>query len=51
MIYHEEKSSGMAFPIIVILLAMAIIVFGLVVTSGNTTTTRVWIPASTAQTG
>lgn len=48
MIYHEKKSSGLAFPLIVILLAMATIIGSLLMTAGSTNTTRVWVPANSA---
>ncbi|WP_202902628.1 hypothetical protein [Rhizobium mesoamericanum] len=48
MIYNEDKSSGMAFPLIVILFVMATMVGALVLTTDNTTSTRVWIPSSAA---
>ncbi|MBW9117414.1 hypothetical protein JNB88_27720 [Rhizobium cauense] len=48
MIYNEEKSSGLAFPLIVILLAMAAIIGSLFMTADSSNTTRVWVPASSA---
>jgi len=46
MIYNEDKPSGMAFPIIVILIAMIAIVGSLALSTGHQTTTRVWVPSS-----
>jgi hypothetical protein len=46
MIYHEDKRSGTAFPIIVILIAMVAIVGSLALSPGNQGSARVWIPAS-----
>ncbi|GAA3065273.1 hypothetical protein GCM10010520_11320 [Rhizobium viscosum] len=48
MIYNEPKPSGFAFPLILILVAMAIMVGGLAMTAGHTPATRVWVPASSA---
>ncbi|MDP9812275.1 hypothetical protein J2W42_005145 [Rhizobium tibeticum] len=48
MIYHEDKPSSMAFPIIVILIAMIAIVGSLALSSDHQTTTRVWVPSSSA---
>jgi len=48
MIYHEEKPSGLAFPLIVILVAMAAIIGSLLMTAGDATSTRVWVPTSSA---
>ncbi|MGZ2426137.1 hypothetical protein [Rhizobium laguerreae] len=44
MIYHEDKSSGVAFPIVAILIAMVAIVGSLMLSSGNRTSARVWVP-------
>ncbi|WP_167347731.1 hypothetical protein [Rhizobium ecuadorense] len=44
MIYHEDKPSGLAFPIIVILIAMVAIVGSLVLSSGHPASARVWVP-------
>ena len=46
MIYSEEKSGGLALPLIVILLAIAGILAVLVATGGrhSSTTGRVWVP-------
>ncbi|MGR9245742.1 hypothetical protein [Rhizobium leguminosarum] len=46
MIYSEEKSGGLALPLIVILLAMTGILAVLVATGGrdSSTTGRVWVP-------
>jgi|GEM_PF-1185298 len=48
MIYHEEKRSGIAFPIVVILIAMATIMGSLALSSGPHTPARVWVPQSSA---
>ncbi|EJC80403.1 hypothetical protein Rleg4DRAFT_2030 [Rhizobium leguminosarum bv. trifolii WSM2297] len=48
MIYHEDKPSGTAFPIIVILIAMVAIVGSLALSSGHPTSARVWIPVTSA---
>ncbi|WP_431323391.1 hypothetical protein [Rhizobium sp. YTU87027] len=48
MIYHEDKPSGLAFPVIVILIAMMAIAGTLVLSSGHQTSTRVFVPASSA---
>jgi hypothetical protein len=44
MIYHEDKSSGVVFPVVVILIAMIAIVGSLALSSGNQTSARVWVP-------
>ncbi|KEC71382.1 hypothetical protein [Rhizobium phaseoli] len=44
MISHEEKRSGIAFPIVVILIAMVTIVGSLALSSGAHTPARVWVP-------
>ncbi|MDO3432144.1 hypothetical protein QWJ46_05560 [Rhizobium sp. CBN3] len=44
MIYNEDKPSGVAFPIIVILIAMVAIVGGLALSPGRQTSARVWVP-------
>ncbi|MBB3523232.1 hypothetical protein RJJ37_30035 [Rhizobium redzepovicii] len=46
MIYSEEKSAGLALPLIAILLAIAGILAILVVTGGRqgSTAGRVWVP-------
>jgi hypothetical protein len=46
MIYHEDKSSSVAFPVVVILLAMVAIVVSLALSSGHQTSARVWVPGS-----
>ncbi|NNH67166.1 hypothetical protein [Rhizobium laguerreae] len=46
MIYHEDKSSGVAFPVVVILIAMIAIIGSLALSSGHHTSARVWIPNS-----
>jgi integral membrane sensor domain MASE1 len=46
MIYHEDKSSSVAFPVVVILLAMVAIVVRLALSSGHQTSARVWVPRS-----
>lgn len=46
MIYHEDKSSGIAFPVVVILIAMVAIVGSLALSSGHQTSARVWVPGS-----
>ncbi|AHG47949.1 hypothetical protein RLEG12_24560 [Rhizobium leguminosarum bv. trifolii CB782] len=48
MIYHEDKPSGLAFPIIVILIAMVAIVGSLALSSGHQASARVWLPATSA---
>ncbi|MBY4593273.1 MULTISPECIES: hypothetical protein [Rhizobium] len=48
MIYHEDKPSGLAFPIIVILIAMVAIVGSLVLSSGHPASARVWVPVRSA---
>ncbi|WP_164896017.1 hypothetical protein [Rhizobium hidalgonense] len=48
MIYHEDKPSGLAFPIIVILIAMAAIVGSLALSSGHQASARVWLPVRSA---
>ncbi|MBX4955193.1 hypothetical protein [Rhizobium lentis] len=49
MIYHEDKPSGVAFPITVILIAIVAIVGCLALSSGHHTSARVWIPVSAAE--
>ncbi|WP_164918667.1 hypothetical protein [Rhizobium acidisoli] len=46
MIYSEEKSTGLALPLVVILLAIAGILAVLVVTGSRqgSTVSRVWVP-------
>ena len=45
MIYSEEKSAGIAMPLIAILLAMAVILAALVAIGGQSSTAgRVWVP-------
>jgi hypothetical protein len=44
MIYHEDKSAGVVFPVVVILIAMIAIVGSLALSSGNQTSARVWVP-------
>lgn len=46
MIYSEEKSGGLALPLIAILLAIAAILAALVATGSDhsSTTGRVWVP-------
>ncbi|EJB03114.1 hypothetical protein FHX14_002065 [Rhizobium sp. BK619] len=46
MIYSEEKSTGLALPLVVILLAIAGILAVLVVTDSRqgSTAGRVWVP-------
>jgi len=46
MIYHEDKPSGVAFPVVVILIAMIAIIVSLALSSGHQTSARVWIPGS-----
>jgi hypothetical protein len=48
MIYHEDKPSGVAFPVVVILVAMIAIVGSLALSSGHQTSARVWVPVSSA---
>ncbi|WP_172601317.1 hypothetical protein [Rhizobium leguminosarum] len=48
MIYHEDKSSGIGFPVAVILIAMAAIVGSLALSSGPNTPVRVWVPEVSA---
>ncbi|MBX5192521.1 hypothetical protein HJB86_27130 [Rhizobium sp. NZLR3b] len=48
MIYHEDKPSGAAFPIIVILIAMVAILGSLVLSSGHAASARVWVPVRSA---
>ncbi|MCS4096659.1 hypothetical protein [Rhizobium sp. BK176] len=48
MIYPEDKPSGVAFPLVVILIAMAAIVGALVTNAGQAASSaRVWVPVST----
>ncbi|MBA5806199.1 hypothetical protein [Rhizobium changzhiense] len=51
MIYSEEKSGGLAVPLIAILLAIAGILAVLVVTGGrhNSAAGRVWVPQAQQQ--
>jgi hypothetical protein len=51
MIYSEEKSAGLALPLIAILLAIAGILAMLVVTGGRhgSTAGRVWVPQAQQQ--
>lgn len=51
MIYSEEKSAGLALPLIAILLAIARILAVLVATGGrhNSTAGRVWVPQAQQQ--
>ncbi|MBY5400247.1 MULTISPECIES: hypothetical protein [Rhizobium] len=51
MIYSEEKSGGLALPLIVILLAIAGILAVLVATGGRGSSTagRVWVPQAYQQ--
>ncbi|MBY5542349.1 hypothetical protein HFO55_10750 [Rhizobium leguminosarum] len=51
MIYSEEKSAGLAVPLIAILLAIAGIVAVLVATGGrhDSTAGRVWVPQAQQQ--
>ncbi|MBX5166745.1 MULTISPECIES: hypothetical protein [unclassified Rhizobium] len=53
MIYSEEKSAGLALPLIAILLAIAGILAMLVVTGGRhgSTAGRVWVPQAQQQGG
>ncbi|MBX5157653.1 hypothetical protein HJB89_11005 [Rhizobium sp. NZLR8] len=51
MIYNEDKPSGAAFPVIVILLAMIAIVGCLALSSGHQASARVWVPVSSAALG
>ncbi|MBB4477501.1 hypothetical protein [Rhizobium etli] len=51
MIYHEDKPSGTAFPLVVILIAMAAIVGSLALSSGHQTSPRVWIPGNSSTSG
>ncbi|MFF0924333.1 hypothetical protein ACFYE8_32480 [Rhizobium leguminosarum] len=53
MIYSEEKSGGMAFPLIAILLAIAGILAMLVATCGrhDSPAGRVWVPQAQQQGG
>ncbi|WP_190233644.1 hypothetical protein [Rhizobium sp. R339] len=45
MIYSEEKSTGLAMPLIAILLAIAGMLAALVATGGQSSTAgRVWVP-------
>jgi hypothetical protein len=46
MIYEEEKSSGIGFPLIVILIAIAAICGGLVMTAKKPPPARVFVPAA-----
>lgn len=46
MIYHEDKSSSVAFPVVVILIAMVAIVVSLALFSGHQAAARVWVPGS-----
>ena len=46
MIYEEEKSSGIRFPLIVILIAIAAICGALVVTAEHPSPARVFVPAA-----
>ncbi|WP_198021142.1 hypothetical protein [Rhizobium sp. IBUN] len=48
MIYNEDKPSGIAFPLIIILIAMAAIVGGLVMTEEHTMSARVFVPPAAA---
>ncbi|SCB62246.1 hypothetical protein GA0061105_13910 [Rhizobium aethiopicum] len=48
MIYHEDKSSGLAFPIIVILIAIIAIIGTLALSSGHQESARVWVPVRSA---
>ncbi|MGR9220961.1 hypothetical protein ACU8OK_25555 (plasmid) [Rhizobium leguminosarum] len=51
MIYSEEKSGGLAFPLIAILLAIAGILAVLVTTGGRHSSAagRVWVPQAQQQ--
>ncbi|MBX4871251.1 hypothetical protein HJA87_14085 [Rhizobium bangladeshense] len=50
MIYSEEKSTGLAVPLIAILLAIAGIIAVLVGTGGHSSAgTRVWVPQAQQQ--
>jgi hypothetical protein len=51
MIYSAEKSSGVAFPLIAILLAIAGILAVLVATGGRNSSAagRVWVPQAEQQ--
>jgi hypothetical protein len=46
MIYHEDKPSGVTFPVVVILIAMIAIIGSLALYSGHQTSARVWVPGS-----
>jgi hypothetical protein len=46
MIYQEKKSSGIGFPLIVILIAIAGIFGGLVMTAEHPSSARVFVPAA-----
>jgi hypothetical protein len=48
MIYHEDKPSGVTFPVVVILIAMIAIIGSLTLYSGHQTSARVWVPVSSA---
>lgn len=48
MIFHENKPSGTALPIIVILVAMIAIVATLALSSGHQAPARVWVPTQSA---
>lgn len=50
MIYSEEKSGGLAVPVIAILLAIAGILAALVATAGqHSSAGRVWLPPAQQQ--
>ncbi|EPE96212.1 hypothetical protein [Rhizobium grahamii] len=49
MIHHDDKRSGVGFPLIAILIAMAAIVGTLAMNAEHTrTATRVWVPTNSA---
>ncbi|MBX4926467.1 hypothetical protein [Rhizobium binae] len=48
MIYHEDKPSGLAFPVIVILIAIVAILGTLALSSGHQVSARVWVPVRAA---
>jgi hypothetical protein len=49
MIHNEPKPSGLAVPLILILLVMGVMVVGLAMTAGHTPATRVWVPATSTR--
>jgi len=46
MIYGEEKSSGIGFPLIVIVIAIACLCGGLVMTTERPSPARVFVPTA-----